>query len=283
MRHTVKAVFDHRSDAQHVLDELLASGYVRADTTLSSAPPAGQADTAPEAASGEHTEGLGTSVRHTLARLFSPRQHKQTMADSDADMHGRHVVTLTTDSEPDTERAVSIMKRFSPAGIEDLPEELGQGTVVTGPGGAGTGAGGRSRVYPPGTEPGALQKRAHEDRHYFGTQNAESPPTGNTFEETMGAEPLWRGPDAVAPRARAPAPLADSDSGSPDADMAAYRYGKEMRASEKYRNRSWDEVEASLKGGWEARDTRASAWDESKAAIRSGWDSTSPDIVDERL
>ena len=34
MRHTLKAVFDQRSDAQHALDALLASGYPRADMAL---------------------------------------------------------------------------------------------------------------------------------------------------------------------------------------------------------------------------------------------------------
>jgi hypothetical protein len=137
-----------------------------------------------------------------------------------------------------------------------------------------------NRVYRPGTEPGALQNRAREDSRYFGTQNAESPPTGNTFEETMGADSQWGQPDDSAPRARTPAPFADADSGSRDDDMAAYRYGKEMRTGDKYRNRTWDQVEPSLKSGWEARDTRASPWDGCKAAVRRGWDSTSPDIDD---
>jgi hypothetical protein len=250
MRHTLKAVFDQRSDAQHVLDELLASGYLRSDTTLSSAPPA------------EHAEGLGASVRHAFERLFGPWQHKH----ADALMHGRHVVTLTAGSEPDAERAVGIMQRFGPIGIEDLPDDVDQGSVGTGMRGAGTAAGGTRRVYPPGTEPGALQNRGHDDRHYFGTQNAESPPTGNTFEETMGADSSqWGQPDLGAPRARR------------DDEMAAYRYGKEMRTADKYGNRSWDEVEPSLKIGWEARDTGASTWDESRAAVRRGWDSTSAD------
>jgi len=248
MRHTLKAVFDHRSDAQHVLDELLASGYSRSDAALSSAP----------------AEGLGASVKHTLARLFGHRQDKHTMAYADAPMHGRHVVTLTADSEPDAERAVGIMERFGPLGIEDLHDEPEPGNVGTGMRGAGTGAGRMSPVYPPGTEPGALQNRAREDRNYFGTQNAESPPTGNTFEERMGAGSQW-------------APLG---SRSRDDDKAAYRYGKEMHASDKYRKLSWDEVEPSLKSDWEARDTRASTWDGSRLAVRRGWDSTSPDIDD---
>jgi len=265
MRHTLKAVFDHPSDAQHVVDELLASGYSPSDTALSSAP----------------AEGLGASVKHTLARLFGPRQDKHRMADSGALMHGRHVVTLTADSEPDAERAVGIMQRFGPVGIEDLHDEPDPGSAGTGMRGAGTGAGGMRPVYPPGTEPGALQNRAREDSPYFGTQNAQSPPTGNTFEERMGADSQWGHPDEGARRARTPAPLADSDSGSRDDDMAAYRYGKEMRTSDKYRNRSWDEVEPSLKSGWEARDTRASTWDGSRLAVRRGWDSTSADIDDD--
>jgi hypothetical protein len=263
MRHTLKAVFDQRSDAQHVLDELLASGYASADAALSSAPEGG-----------EHAEGLGASVRHTLEKLFGPWQHKHAMADSDALMHGRHVVTLTADSEPAAERAVGIMKRFGPLGIEDLhDEESGTGT-------RGTAAGGPRPVYPPGTEPGALQNRSPEDSHYFGTQYAESPPTGNTYEETMGEDSQWRRPDEGPRRARAPSPLADADSGSRDNDMAAYRYGKEMHASDKYRNRSWDEAESSLKSGWEARATAAATWDGARAAVRSGWDGAAPDIDD---
>ncbi|MGJ7914486.1 hypothetical protein ACI48D_03265 [Massilia sp. LXY-6] len=259
MRHTLKAVFAHRSDAQHVLDELLACGYSRADTALSDA------------------EGLGASVRHNLARLFTSLQHKHAMANAAAFMQGRHVVTVTADSEPDAERAIGIIQRFRPVGIEDVPGEWEQSTAGMSMRNAWTDAVGPGSVYPPGTGPGALQYRAHEDSHYFGTQNAGAPPTGNTFEEPMETFSPWPRVDEEPPFGHMPFPLADADRDS-GGDMAAYGFGKAMRTSDKYRNRSWDEVEPDLESGWKMREPGAPDWDEARAAVRRGWDSTSPDI-----
>ena len=159
MRHTLKAVFKRRRDAQHVLDELLACGYSRTDTEMSNA------------------EGLAVSVRHRLARLIASRLHRHAPQDTGPAttgpaIAGHHVVTLTADSEPDAERAIQIIQRFHPVGIEDLPSEWDRETAAT--------------IRPdflPGTEPGALQYRSHESSYYFGTQSAAAPPRGNTFEE----------------------------------------------------------------------------------------------------
>lgn len=230
MRHTLKAVFDRRSDAQHVLDELLASGYSRADTEISNA------------------EGLGASVRNRLARLFA-RQHAQPADNAGAILRGGHVVTTTADSEPDAERAVRIIQRFHPVGIEDLPSEWEHES-----------AGGMKSVCPPGTGPGALQYRAHENSQYFGTQYADSPPVGNTFEEPMNESWRWGRPDEMA---------------------AAYRYGQEMRASDTYRDHSWDEAEAQLKSDWEARDPgQLSPWEKFKDAVKHGWNRIHTDMND---
>lgn len=158
MRHTLKAVFKRRRDAQHVLDELLACGYSRTDTEMSNA------------------EGLTATVRHRLARLIASRLHRHAPPDTTATtgtaVAGHHVVTLTADSEPDAERAIQIIQRFHPVGIEDLPSEWDHDTAAT-----------IRPDCPPGTEPGALQYRSHESSDYFGTQNAAAPPRGNTFEE----------------------------------------------------------------------------------------------------
>lgn len=155
------------------------------------------------------------------------------------------MVTLAADSESDVARAVAIIERFGPVGIEDHDDESDHGGVDADGATAGT-----RHSYPPGTEPGALQNRAHEDSHYFGTQSTDSPPTGNTFEETMGADSQWVHPDDGRLHVLTPATISDSNSAVHDAEMAAYRYGKEMRISDMYRNRSWNEVEPSLKNGW---------------------------------
>jgi hypothetical protein len=227
MRHTLKAAFDKRSDAQHVLEELLASGYTHAELEG----PVG------EAADAGHDEGIGTSVRHAFGRLFGS---------ADKAEHSRHIVMFTTESDSEAERAAGIIGRFGPAGIEeqhDQPEQPATGDYLPGVAAIGT--------YPPGTAPGSLQYRTLDDR-YFGTQNATSPPTGNTYQDSMGAGTPWRQPD----------------------EDRAYRYGKNMGASDSYRDRSWDEIESSLQSDWERHHAtgESSAWHRIREAVRRGWE-----------
>lgn len=67
-----------------------------------------------------------------------------------------------------------------------------------------------------------------------------------------------------------------STTGASDYDSykPAYSYGSEMRQSQMYRNRPWDEVEPDLRSGWEARNAgkTGSTWENMKAAVRHGWD-----------
>jgi uncharacterized protein (TIGR02271 family) len=68
-----------------------------------------------------------------------------------------------------------------------------------------------------------------------------------------------------------------STGGSYDTYKPAYSYGSEMRQSEMYRNRPWDEVEPDLRSGWESRyagstGSTGSTWENMKAAVRHGWD-----------
>jgi len=68
-----------------------------------------------------------------------------------------------------------------------------------------------------------------------------------------------------------------STGGSYETYQPAYSYGTEMRQSQMYRNRPWDEVETDLRSGWEARNAGAtgsagSTWESMKAAVRHGWD-----------
>ncbi len=59
-----------------------------------------------------------------------------------------------------------------------------------------------------------------------------------------------------------------------DSYKPAYSYGSEMRKSDMYRNRPWDEVEPDLRSSWDARypNNGVSTWDKMKAAVRHGWD-----------
>ena len=95
-----------------------------------------------------------------------------------------------------------------------------------------------------------------------------------------------------------------------DSVKPAYSYGSEMRKSELYRNRPWDDIEGDLRKGWDSRinTTAASstgtssstttgsttgsmsgdagaavggAWDRMKAAVRHGWEKLTDDEDDD--
>ncbi|QNA89083.1 YsnF/AvaK domain-containing protein [Massilia sp. Dwa41.01b] len=71
-----------------------------------------------------------------------------------------------------------------------------------------------------------------------------------------------------------------STGGKYDDYAPAYSYGTQMRQSELYRNRPWDDVEPELRSSWESRNAGSTGstggvggtWDSMKAAVRHGWD-----------
>ena len=132
MQHTLVAVFDNQSDAQNAKDELLAAGFTRENVNVSSANLSGTTDnltnttTGTSAMGSTHEEGVGASIKHFFNNLFG---------DDDADTHatrysnfvsgGQHVLTLTTDSEPDVERAADVIERFGPIDIDERHDLTG--------------------------------------------------------------------------------------------------------------------------------------------------------------
>ena len=220
MRHTLVAVFDNRSDAQQALDALLAAGFARTDASLSSADPTGQSNSVTGedgALAGEHEEGFGASIKHFFTGLFGSDTSEHAMKYAGAVTRGHHVLTLSTESEPEIERAADVIERFGPVDIDERHDEWmrdagstgalstgaaasslqqsGSMSAQSGSLGSSSGAGsststsaGSYQGTPPGTEPGALQFSAHEDRNFFATQNINDPvPKGTTYEEPQGA------------------------------------------------------------------------------------------------
>jgi uncharacterized protein (TIGR02271 family) len=121
MQHTLVAVFDNRSDAQNALDELLASGFSRTDANISSADSTytGSTTGATVGASGVHEEGVGASIKHFFTNLFGSDSDEHASRYSNAITGGRHVLTLTTESDAEVERASDIIERFNPVDIDD--------------------------------------------------------------------------------------------------------------------------------------------------------------------
>lgn len=208
MQHTLVAVFDNRSDAQSAMDELLASGFSRTDVNVSSADPTGQTSSLSGDVPGidqTHEEGIGASIKHFFTDLFGSDSDTHVSRYSDAVTRGHHVLTLTTQSEPEVERAADVIERFGPVDIDERHDLTGsaaslgagayqpQSSSLSGGSlaGASMQSGSQSMsqqsALPPGTEPGSLQG-SQDNNLYFGTQNTGDnvPRDTSTFQETQG-------------------------------------------------------------------------------------------------
>ena len=121
MQHTLVAVFDNRSDAQNAMDELLASGFTRDNVYVSSADLTGQDTTltGTSTTGAVREEGVGASIRHFFENLFGSDQDEHVTRYSTAVSGGQHVLTLTTTSEPEVERAADVIERFGPLDIDE--------------------------------------------------------------------------------------------------------------------------------------------------------------------
>ena len=208
MQHTLVAVFDNRSDAQSAMDELLASGFSRTDVNVSSADPTGQTSSLSGDVPGidqTHEEGIGASIKHFFTGLFGSDTDTNASRYSDAVTRGHHVLTLTTQSEPEVERAADVIERFGPVDIDERHDltgsaaSLGAGAYQpqssslgsSSMAGASMQSGSQSlsqqSALPPGTEPGSLQG-SPDNNLYFGTQSTGDnvPRDTSTFQETQG-------------------------------------------------------------------------------------------------
>lgn len=59
--------------------------------------------------------------------------------------------------------------------------------------------------------------------------------------------------------------------GTYDEYAPAYRYGSTLGTDTRYQGRSWDDIETSARGDWQAR-YPDSSWENFKAAVRHGWE-----------
>jgi uncharacterized protein (TIGR02271 family) len=133
MQHTLVAIFDNRSDAQSAMDELLASGFARTDVNVSSADgsaPTGSTASASAVADGTHDEGIGASIKHFFSNLFGDEHDEHAHRYAGAVTGGRHVLTVTTQSEPEVERAADVVERFGPVDIDERHDQTGSASTL---------------------------------------------------------------------------------------------------------------------------------------------------------
>jgi uncharacterized protein (TIGR02271 family) len=152
MQHTLVAVFDNRSDAQSAMDELLASGFTRDNVAVSSAEQTAgsSASTAATTTATTDDEGIGASIKHFFESLFGTDHDEHAIRYSNAVTSGQHVLTLTTTSEPEVERAADVIERFGPIDIDERHDLAGNAATL----GAGAYQGATSASLQSGTQSG---------------------------------------------------------------------------------------------------------------------------------
>lgn len=127
--HTLVAVFDNNTDAQKAKDDLLASGFNSSDVRLAAG--AGQASTSTSATTTHHDESIGDSISNFFSDLFGNGSSDRSGVYSDAVSRGNCVLTVTTQSEDEVERAADIVEAYGPVDIDEKSSEW-SGSSTTG-------------------------------------------------------------------------------------------------------------------------------------------------------
>jgi uncharacterized protein (TIGR02271 family) len=165
MQHTLVAVFDNRADAQSAMNELLASGFSSQEVRMSeeAGGTSGAGAMSPTSTMGTTSttgttdtsadEGFGSGIKHFFADLFGSDHDEPQRKYSEAVSRGSHVLTVTTATLPEVERAADLIERFGPIDIDEKASQWG-GASTTGAmaGGAmssgamGSGTGGQQQA-----------------------------------------------------------------------------------------------------------------------------------------
>ena len=117
MQHTLVAVFDNSTDAQKAKDDLLACGFDRSDVRLSNDTSGTASTTSATMADGD--ESFGDSIKNFFADLFGSDSSDRSSMYSDAVSRGNCVLTVTTQSEPEVERAADVVEAHGPIDIDE--------------------------------------------------------------------------------------------------------------------------------------------------------------------
>lgn len=178
MRHTLVAVFESRSSAKSAVDELVKSGFAAKDIQLND-------DAGDSIADNAHAghEGLGSTIKHYFQNLFHVHKEHHNATYETAVGQGHHVLTVTSASEAEIDRAADIVETFGPADIDEKAAEWASLPRV-----ADTGA---IRMRPAYGGPVIPALHLHGDRGLFAQQSLnDEAPKGYTYQETMSGDKL---------------------------------------------------------------------------------------------
>jgi uncharacterized protein (TIGR02271 family) len=183
------------------MDELLASGFSRSDVNVSSADATGQTSSlsgSDKLDTDTHDEGIGASIKHFFTGLFGSDNDEHAARYSDVVSRGHHVLTVTTESEPEVERAADVIERFGPVDIDERHDLSGSASSLDPAmlaAGASSGSG-LQKSSSMSSQSGSLGSSSYGsgslsgetgERNSFATQDLNDPvPKGQTFQEPMG-------------------------------------------------------------------------------------------------
>jgi hypothetical protein len=295
MQRTIIAVFDNRGDAESACDALEAAGFDRTQVRLSEADPTGRTSSTGSTASGTSADakttqhagaGILDSIKNFFGNMFGTDDSEHVQRYSDAVTRGHHVLTLTSDNEPDIERAADIVERWGPVDIDEKSAEWSGGSLASEAMRSGVGAQQRpasmsqqsAQGGSQGTSAGSMQGTPQQGSQQYAADAGAGIPAGQRagvrIVEHLAEPPV----EAVEAIDIEEIYFRDhyngnygASGGSFDDYAPAYKYGAEMANSETYRGRAWKDVEPQLRSDWEGRNP-GSAWEKIKAAVRHGWE-----------
>src|SRR5471032_3701301 len=130
MAHTLAAVFDNRESAEKALQKLISSGYasdrIRLNDTssdYSGSPSSSTIDTS------RNDDGFVASIKHFFTDMFGSHEDRHVYAEAVA--RGNVVLTLTSASDADIDRASDIVEDFGPINIDEHGEQWRAGSNLS--------------------------------------------------------------------------------------------------------------------------------------------------------
>ena len=130
MQHTLVAVFDNRTDAQSAMAKLLGSGFSTQEVRLTeTAGTSTGTSTSTSTATTADDGSITSNIKHFFNDLFGADDDEPVRKYSDAVTRGSHVLTVTTLSEAEVERAADLIEAFGPVDIDEKSAQWGGGAT----------------------------------------------------------------------------------------------------------------------------------------------------------
>jgi uncharacterized protein (TIGR02271 family) len=146
------------------------------DSVTGSAPAAGE----------RRHEGIGASIKHFFTDIFGTDNSEHAQRYSDAVSRGHHVLTVTTEDEPEIERAADVVERHGPVDIDEKHAEWASGAPVAHPESMRmSGAGGMQQSASLAQQSEQLGMHQGEPNLFAQQRLDEGAPMGQTYQEPL--------------------------------------------------------------------------------------------------